>query len=173
MRQSHWTQFVRSFEIFARKGQPMTCSPVVQSTTFRASWLCKIDKSRAPYPHSSIVGRMNGQRHCAPNLIWKCRQGSKMRDNWPCTSWQRLKVRKRWPKLSNHANRWTPYSSIWRPHWGDLMINKTSEQLSTLMKLSAISYFDRSWALLLVLGLLFVAVSAHAETKIHALTKVI
>ena len=53
------------------------------------------------------------------------------------------------------------------------MINKTSEQLRTLMKLSAFSYFHRSRALLFVLGLLFVAVSAHAETKIHALTKLI
>jgi len=53
------------------------------------------------------------------------------------------------------------------------MINKTSEQLRTLMKLSAFFYFDRSRALLLVFGLLFVAVSAHAEIKIHALTKVI
>src|SRR5213080_2367322 len=51
------------------------------------------------------------------------------------------------------------------------MINKTSEQL--LMKLSAFYYFGCSRALLFVFGLLFVAVSAHAETKIHALTKVI
>ena len=41
------------------------------------------------------------------------------------------------------------------------------------MKLSAFFYFDRSRALLLVFGLLFVAVSADAETKIHALTEVI
>src|SRR6266576_6660432 len=53
------------------------------------------------------------------------------------------------------------------------MINKTSKQLRTLMKLSAFFYFDRSRALLFVFGLLFVVVSAHAETKIHALTKVI
>src|SRR5215471_3602805 len=53
------------------------------------------------------------------------------------------------------------------------MINKMSEQLRTLMKLPVFSDFDRSRALLLILGLLFVAVSAHAETKIHALTKVI
>src|SRR6266702_4023290 len=51
------------------------------------------------------------------------------------------------------------------------MINKTSEQL--LMKLSAFFYFDRSRALLFVFGLLFVVVPAHAETKIHTLTKVI
>src|SRR5947207_14784614 len=51
------------------------------------------------------------------------------------------------------------------------MINKTSEQL--LMKLSAFCYFHRIRALLFVFGLLFVTVSAHAETKIHALTKVI
>src|SRR5881398_2477713 len=50
------------------------------------------------------------------------------------------------------------------------MINKTSEQL--LMKLSAF-FLNRSRALLFVFALLFVAVSAHAETKIHALTKVI
>src|SRR5438093_8119236 len=53
------------------------------------------------------------------------------------------------------------------------MINKTSEQLRTVMRLLAIFYFDRSRALLVVFGLLFVAVSLHAETKIHALTKVI
>jgi hypothetical protein len=53
------------------------------------------------------------------------------------------------------------------------MINKTSEQLRTLMKLSAFFYFDRSRALLFVFGLLFAAVSAYAEPKIHALTKVI
>ena len=53
------------------------------------------------------------------------------------------------------------------------MINKTSEQLRTLMRLSAFFYFDRIRALLCVSGLLLVAVSAHAETKIHALTKVI
>src|SRR5262249_12848994 len=105
MRQSRWSQFVESSEIFARKHQPMTCSQVVQLTTFPANWLCKIDKSRVPYPLSSTVGRTNGQRHCAHNLISKCRQGSKVRDNWPCTSWQRLKVRKRWPKLNNLANR--------------------------------------------------------------------
>ena len=52
------------------------------------------------------------------------------------------------------------------------MINKTSEQLRTLMKSSAL-FLNRSRALLFVFGLLFVAVSAHAETKIHALTKVI
>src|SRR5213080_1597715 len=52
------------------------------------------------------------------------------------------------------------------------MINKTSEQLRTLMKSSAF-FLNRSRALLFVLALLFVAVSAHAETKIHALTKVI
>src|SRR5213080_5326354 len=51
------------------------------------------------------------------------------------------------------------------------MINKTSEQL--LMKLSAFYYFGCSRALLFVFGLLFVAVSAHADKKIHALTKVI
>src|SRR5213078_2190275 len=51
------------------------------------------------------------------------------------------------------------------------MINKTSEQL--LMKLSAFCYFHRIRALLFVFGLLFVSVSAQAETKIHALTKVI
>jgi DNA-binding beta-propeller fold protein YncE len=53
------------------------------------------------------------------------------------------------------------------------MINKTSEQLRTLMRLSAFFYFDRIRALLCVSGLLLVAVSAHAEPKIHALTKVI
>src|SRR6266545_563291 len=53
------------------------------------------------------------------------------------------------------------------------MINKTSKQLRTLMRLSAFFYFNRSRALLFVFGLLFVAVSEHAETKIHALTKVI
>src|SRR6266705_2836064 len=53
------------------------------------------------------------------------------------------------------------------------MINKTSKQLRRLMKLSAFFYFDRSRALLFVFGLLFVVVPAHAETKIHALTKVI
>src|SRR5947208_13914426 len=53
------------------------------------------------------------------------------------------------------------------------MINKKSEQLRTLMRLSAFFYFNRSQALLFVLGLFFVAVSAYAETKIHALTKVI
>src|SRR6059058_1269751 len=53
------------------------------------------------------------------------------------------------------------------------MINKKSEQLRTLMRLSAFFYFNRSRALILVLGLFFVAVSSHAETKIHALTKVI
>jgi DNA-binding beta-propeller fold protein YncE len=53
------------------------------------------------------------------------------------------------------------------------MINKKSEQLRTLIRLSAFFYFNRSRALLFVLGLLFVAVSAHAETKIRALTKVI
>src|SRR5256886_1798184 len=53
------------------------------------------------------------------------------------------------------------------------MINKTSEYLCTLMKLSAVFYFNRSRALLFVFGLLFVAVSAHAQTKIHALTKLI
>src|SRR5213075_1424554 len=52
------------------------------------------------------------------------------------------------------------------------MINKTSEQLRTLMKSSAF-FLNRSRALLFVFGLLFVTVSAHAETKIHALTKVI
>src|SRR5207244_11083669 len=41
------------------------------------------------------------------------------------------------------------------------------------MRLSAFFYFNRSRALLFVFGLFFVAVSAHAETKIHALTKVI
>src|SRR5438477_1806183 len=53
------------------------------------------------------------------------------------------------------------------------MINKKSEQLRTLMRLLAFFYFNRSRALLFVFGLFFVAVSAHAETKIHALTKVI
>src|SRR5207237_5231836 len=53
------------------------------------------------------------------------------------------------------------------------MINKKSEQLRTLMRLLAFFYFNRSRALLFVLGLFFVVVSAHAETKIHALTKVI
>jgi hypothetical protein len=53
------------------------------------------------------------------------------------------------------------------------MINKTSEQLCTLIGLLAFFYFDRIRALLCVSGLLLVAVSAHAETKIHALTKVI
>src|SRR5438876_9345128 len=53
------------------------------------------------------------------------------------------------------------------------MINKTSEQLRTVMRLLAFFYFNRSRALLFVFGLLFVTVSAHAETKIHALTKVI
>src|SRR5260370_27616117 len=53
------------------------------------------------------------------------------------------------------------------------MINKMSEQLRTLMKLSAFFYFDPCGALLLLFGLVFLAVSAHAETKIHALTKVI
>src|SRR6184192_4455033 len=53
------------------------------------------------------------------------------------------------------------------------MIDKKSEQLRTLMRLSAFFYFNRSRALLFVFGLFFVAVSAHAETKIHALTKVI
>src|SRR5882672_9500936 len=52
------------------------------------------------------------------------------------------------------------------------MINKTSEQLRTLMKSSAF-FLNRGRALLFVFALLFVAVSAHAETKIHALTKVI
>src|SRR5216110_2090798 len=52
------------------------------------------------------------------------------------------------------------------------MINKTSEHLRTLMKSSAF-FLNRSRALLFVFGLLFVAVSAHAETKIHTLTKVI
>src|SRR5436309_15157874 len=52
------------------------------------------------------------------------------------------------------------------------MINKTTEQLRTLMKSSAF-FLNRSRALLFVFGLLFVAVSAHAETKIHTLTKVI
>src|SRR5439155_23350738 len=149
----------------------MTCSLVAQLTTFPASWLCKIDKSRARYPHSSIAGRMNGQRRCVPNLIWKRRPGSRARDNWLYTSSQRLKVRKRWLKRSNHANRWTQYSSIWRPPSGDPMINKTSEPLRTLMRLSAFFYFNRSRALLFLL--LFVAVSAYAETNIHALTKVI
>src|SRR5437667_4341729 len=51
------------------------------------------------------------------------------------------------------------------------MINKTSEQLRTLMRLLAFFYFNRSRALLFVFGLLFVAVSAHAETKSHTLTK--
>src|SRR5438045_4318076 len=53
------------------------------------------------------------------------------------------------------------------------MINKTSEYLCTLMKLSAVFYFNRSRLLLFVFELLFVAVSAHAQTKIHALTKLI
>src|SRR5204862_1938312 len=53
------------------------------------------------------------------------------------------------------------------------MINKTSEQLRTVMRLLAFFYFNRSRALLFVFGLLFVTVSAHAETKIHTLTKVI
>src|SRR5213080_285432 len=53
------------------------------------------------------------------------------------------------------------------------MINKTSEQLRTVMRLLAFFLLNRSRALLFVLALLFVAVSAHAETKIHALTKVI
>jgi DNA-binding beta-propeller fold protein YncE len=53
------------------------------------------------------------------------------------------------------------------------MMNKTSEQLPTLMKLSAFIYFHPSRLLLFLLGLLFVAVPAHAETKIHAITKVI
>ncbi len=53
------------------------------------------------------------------------------------------------------------------------MINKTSEQLRTVMRLLAFFYFNRSRALLFVFGLLFVNVSAHAETKIHTLTKVI
>src|SRR5438552_12210640 len=52
------------------------------------------------------------------------------------------------------------------------MVNKASEQLRTLMKSSAF-FLNRSRALLFVFALLFVAVSAHAETKIHALTKVI
>ena len=41
------------------------------------------------------------------------------------------------------------------------MINKTSEQLRTLMKSSAF-FLNRSRALLFVFGLLFVAVSARA-----------
>src|SRR5437660_11728013 len=53
------------------------------------------------------------------------------------------------------------------------MINKKSEQLRTLMRLLAFFYFNRSRALLFGFGLFFVAVCAHAETKIHALTKVI
>src|SRR5439155_8815866 len=53
------------------------------------------------------------------------------------------------------------------------MINKTSEQLRALMILSPFLNFTRSRALLVVFGLLFVSVSAEAETKIHALTKVI
>src|SRR5437667_2840880 len=53
------------------------------------------------------------------------------------------------------------------------MINKKSEQLRTLMRLSAFFYFTHSRALLIVFGLLFVAASARAETKIHALSKVI
>src|SRR5919108_1058341 len=53
------------------------------------------------------------------------------------------------------------------------MINKMSEQLRTLMTSSPSFYLDRNRVLLLVFGLLFVAVSAHAEAKIHALTKVI
>src|SRR5438046_8772106 len=53
------------------------------------------------------------------------------------------------------------------------MINKTSEQLRTVMRLLAFFYFNHSRALLFVFGLLFVTVSAHAETKIHTLTKVI
>src|SRR5205807_10221733 len=53
------------------------------------------------------------------------------------------------------------------------MINKKSEELRTLMRLLAFFYFNRSRALLFVFGLFFVAVSAHAETKIHALSKVI
>jgi hypothetical protein len=53
------------------------------------------------------------------------------------------------------------------------MINKTSEPLRTPMKLSAFFYFNRSRVPLFVFGLLFVAVSANAETKIYALTKLI
>src|SRR5207248_5442448 len=53
------------------------------------------------------------------------------------------------------------------------MINKTSEQLRTVMRLLAFFYFNRSRALLFVFGLLFVTVSPHAETKIDTLTKVI
>src|SRR6266498_1189186 len=53
------------------------------------------------------------------------------------------------------------------------MINKTSKQLRTLMRLSAFFYFNRSRALLFVFGLLFVAVSARAQTKIRSLTDVI
>src|SRR6266436_2447346 len=53
------------------------------------------------------------------------------------------------------------------------MINKTSEQIRTLMRLPAFFYFNRSRALLIVFGLLFVAASANGETKIHALTKLI
>src|SRR5437868_1841949 len=53
------------------------------------------------------------------------------------------------------------------------MINKTSKPLGTLMRWSAFFYFNRSQALLFVFGLLFVAVSANGETKIHALTKLI
>src|SRR5438046_2428189 len=53
------------------------------------------------------------------------------------------------------------------------MINKTSEQLRTVMRLLAFFYFNRSGALLFVVGLLFVNVSSHAETKIPTITKVI
>ena len=52
------------------------------------------------------------------------------------------------------------------------MLNSSDEiQTDILMRLSAFFYFGRSRALLFVSGLLFVAVSARAETKIRALTK--
>ena len=81
---------------------------VAESTTFPASWPCKIDKSGLL---SALFDRWQDEwakLSLVHNLISKCRQGSKVRDNWPCVSWQRLKVRKRWPKLNNHANRLTP-----------------------------------------------------------------
>jgi len=46
-------------------------------------------------------------------------------------------------------------------------------QIRTLIRLSAFLYFNGSRALLFALALLFAAVSARAQTKIHALTEVI
>ena len=54
------------------------------------------------------------------------------------------------------------------------MANRSDEiQLRALIKLSAFLYFSRSRTLFFVLALFFSAVSARAQTKIHALTEVI